>query len=106
MCDEIVFALSSPCHLLCLLGFPSAIATFFALQKEGQAIILFPRGWARRIQVSDVVRRVSNCCCSVLFKHPQFIAVGCKVATISPQILVVPLPALLKKGEMVRAVSP
>ena len=60
----------------------------------------------RRIQVSDVVKRVSNCCCSVLFKHPQLIAVGCKVATISPKIFVVPLPALLKKGEMVRAVSP
>jgi len=35
----------------------------------------------------------------------QLMTVGCGVAVSSPQILSLPLPASLKKGEMVMAVS-
>jgi len=41
-----------------------------------------------------------------LVVEATFMTVGCGVAISSPQILSFPLPAFLKKGGMVRAVSP
>jgi len=43
---------------------------------------------------------------SLSFRPGQFMTVGCGVAVSSAQILSFPLPAFLKKGGMVRAVSP
>ena len=43
---------------------------------------------------------------SLSFRPGLFMTVGCGVAVSSPQILSFPLPASLKKGGMVRAVSP
>ena len=43
---------------------------------------------------------------SLSFRPGQLMTVGCGVAVFSPQILFVPLPASLKKGGMVMAVSP
>ena len=44
--------------------------------------------------------------CFFLVVEATFMTVGCGVAISSPQILSFPLPAFLKKGGMVRAVSP
>jgi len=43
---------------------------------------------------------------SLSFRPGQLMTVGCGVAVSSPQILSFPLPASLKKGGMVMAVSP
>jgi hypothetical protein len=62
----------------------------------------------RRIQLS-VAKRVgvsSNFSFKLLSRPDQLMTVGCGVAISSPQILSLPLIAFLKKGGMVRAVSP
>ena len=45
---------------MCLLVFLSALATCFVPRKGGGAMLLSPRGWVRRIQLSVFVRRGST----------------------------------------------
>ena len=91
---------------LCLLHLPSALATNCASLKGGWVVLLVPSGWVRRIQLSsaEMVGIRSDLC---LFSRPyQLMIVGCGVVISSPQFLSLPLPAFLKKGGMMRAVSP
>jgi len=93
-------------HPLCWLHLPSALATICDSLKGGWILLLALCGWVRRIQLS-VVERVGISSAFFLFLSPcQFMTVGCGVAVSSPQILSFPLPAFLKKGGMVMAVSP
>jgi len=85
---------------------PSALATNFASRKGGRGLLLSPSGWLRRIQVSVVDRVGISCCFSPSFRPAQFITIGCGIGILFPQILLFPLQAFLKKGGMVRAVSP
>ena len=55
----------------------------------------------------SVVERVGiSSAFSLSFRPGQLMTVGCGVAVSSPQILSFPLPASLKKGGIVMAVSP
>ena len=67
-------------------------------------MLLAPCGWVRRIQLSVVERVRISSAFSLSFRPGQLMTIGCGVAVSSPQILSVPLPASLKKGEMVMAV--
>ena len=60
----------------------------------------------RRIQLSVAEGMGINCCFSSPFRPAQLITTGCGVELLFPNILSFPLTAFLKKGEMVRAVSP
>ena len=89
---------------LCLLFFPSALATNFASRRGGWGLLLSPSGWVRRMQFSVVERVGISCCFSSSSKPQHFITIGCRVEILSPQILSFPLPAISKKVEIVRAV--
>jgi len=91
---------------LCLLFFLLNLATNFASRNGGWVLLLSPNIWVRRIQFSVVERVGISCCFSSPSKPDQFITIGCGVEILSPQIFSFPLPAFLKKGGMVRAVSP
>jgi len=93
-------------HPLCRLHLPSALATICDSLKGGWVLLLAPCGWVRRIQLSVVERGEINSAFSLSLMPVQFVTVGCEVAVSSPQILSFTLPAFLKKGGMVRAVSP
>jgi len=69
-------------------------------------LLFAPNGWVRRIQLSVVVRAGIRSHFSLSSRPDQSMTVGCGVAISSPQILSLALPAFLKKGGMVRAVSP
>ena len=84
----------------------SALATICDSLKGGWVLLLAPCGWVRRIQLSVVERGEINSAFSLSLMPVQFVTVGCGVAVSSPQILSFTLPAFLKKGGMVRAVSP
>jgi len=99
-------SLPSRHHPLCRLYFPSARAILCDSFKGGWDLSPVPSGWVSRIQLS-VMRRVgisSDFSCS--FSPGQLMIIGCGVSVSSPQILSLPLPASLKKGGMVMAVSP
>jgi len=91
-------------HPLCRLHLPSALATVCNSLKGGWVLLLTPCGWVRSIQLSVVERVGISSNFSLSLRPGQFITVG--VAISSPQILSFPLPAFLKKGGMIRAVSP
>ena len=91
---------------LCLLPLPSALATNYASLKGGWVLLLAPSGWVRRIQLSVAARVRIRSNFSFSSRPDQLMTVGCAVAISSPQILSLPLPVFLKKGGMMRAVSP
>ena len=93
-------------HPLCRLHLPSALAILCDSRKGGWDLLLAPCGWVRRIQLSVVERVGMSSAVSLSFRPAQLMTVGCGVAVSSPQILSFPLPASLKKGVMVMAVSP
>jgi len=88
-------------HPLCLLHSPSALATICDSLEGGWVLLC-----VSRIQLSVVERVGVSSDLSLLLRPGQFITVGCGVAVSSPQILSFPLPAFLKMGGMIRAVSP
>ena len=90
---------------LCLLHFPSALATSCASLKRSWALLLVPSGWMGRIQLSVAKRVAVRSNFSLSSRPYQLMTVGCRVAISSPQILSLTLIAFLKKGGMVR-VSP
>jgi len=69
-------------------------------------LLLSPSGWVRWIQFAVVESGGISFCFSSSSKPDQFITICCGVEILSPQILSFPLPAFLKKGGMVRAMSP
>jgi len=73
---------------------------------RGWFLLLAPSGWVRRIQLSVAERVGIRSIFSFSSRPDQLMTVGCGVAISSPQILSLPLPAFLKKGGMVKAVSP
>jgi len=91
---------------LCLLLLPSALATNFASREGGWVSLLTPSGWVRRNPLSVVERVGIRSNFSLSSRPDQLITIGSGVGIFSPQILSFPLPAFLKKGGMVRAVSP
>jgi len=93
-------------HPLCRLFFPLALATNCDSLRGGWVLLLAPCGWVRRIQFSVVERVGISSAFSLSLSPGQFMTVGCGVAISSPQILLSPLSAFLKKGGMVMAVSP
>jgi len=93
-------------HPLCRLHLPSSLATICDSLKGGWVLLLAPCAWVRRIQLSVVERVGISSAFSLSLRPGQFMTVGCGVAVSSPQILSFPLPEFLKKGGMVRAVSP
>ena len=99
-------SLPSRHHPLCRLHFPSALATLCDSLNGGWDLFLVPSGWVRRIQFSVVERVGISSAFSLSFSPGQLMTIGCGVTVSSPQILSCPLPASLKKGEMVMAVSP
>ena len=92
-------------HPLCRLHLPSALATICDSLKGGWVLLLAPCGWVRGIQLSVVETVGISSAFSLSLRPVQFMTVGCGVAISSPQILSFALPAFLKKGRMVRAVS-
>jgi len=74
--------------------------------QGGWDLLLAPCGWVRRIQLSVVERVGIGSFFSLSFRPGHLMTVGRGVAVSSPQILSLPLPASLKKGGMVMAVSP
>jgi len=93
-------------HPLCRLHLPSALAILCNSPRGCWDLLLTPCGWVRSIQLSVVERVGISSAFSLSLKVGQSMTVGCGVAVSSPQILSFPLPAFLKKGGMVRAVSP
>jgi len=93
-------------HPICRLHLPLALAVLCDSPKGGWDLLLAPCGWVRRIQLSVVERVGISSTFSLSFRPGQLMTIGCGVAVSSPQILSFPLPASLKKGEMVMAVSP
>ena len=86
---ECVASSSFPSHHqpLCLLFFPSALATNFASQRGGRVLLICSSGWVRRIQLSVVERMGTNCCFPASFRPAHLITVGCGVVVLSPHIL-------------------
>ena len=76
------------------------------LAEGGMGFILALSGCVRRIQLSVVEKVGFSADLSLSLRLGLFITVGCGVAISSPQIISFPLPAFLKKGGMIRAVSP
>ena len=105
---ECVANLSFPSrhHPLCRLHLPSVLAILCDSPRGGWDMLLAPCGWVRRIQLSVVERVGISSAFSLSFRSGQLMTIGCGIAVSSPQILSVPLPASLKKGGMVMAVSP
>ena len=97
-------SLPSRHHPLCRLDLPSALA--IDSLREGWDLFLAPSGWVRRIQLSVVERVEISSVLSLSVRPGQLMTIGCGLAISSPQIVSVPLPAFLKKGEIVIAVSP
>ena len=95
-------------HPLCQLHLPSALATVTICdsRRGGWVLLLAPCGLVRRIQLFVVERVGIGSAFSLSLRPGQFMTVGCGVAISSPQILSFPLPTFLKKGGMVRTVSP
>jgi len=91
---------------LCLLHLLSALATICTSLKGGWGLLLAPSGWVRRIQLSVAERLGIRSNFSLSSRTDQLMTVGCGVVISSPVILSLPLIAFLKKGGMVRAVSP
>jgi len=92
-------SLPSRHHPLCLLHFPSALATLCHSLNGGWDLFLVPSGWVRRIQFSVVERVGISSAFSFLFSPGQLMTIDCGVTVSSPQILSCPLPASLKKVE-------
>jgi hypothetical protein len=105
---ECVANSSFPSHHqpLCLLYLLLALSTICASLKEGWVLLFVPNGWVRRIQLSVAVRAWIRSRFSLSLRPDQLLTVGCGVAISSPQILSLSLPAFLRKGGMVRSVSP
>jgi len=99
-------SLPSRHHPLCRLHFPSAQAILCDSLKGGWDLFLVLSGWVRRIQLSVMERVGISSAFSLSFRPGQLMIIGCGVFVSSPQILSFPLPASLKKGGMVMAVSP
>jgi len=93
-------------HPLCRLHLPLALAILCDSPKGGWDLLLAPSGWVRRIQLSVMERVGISSTFSLSFRPGQLMTIGCGVAISSRQILPFPLPASLKKSEMVMAVSP
>ena len=69
-------------------------------------MFLAPSGWVRRIQLSVVERVRISSVFSLSVRPGQLMTIGCGLTVSSPQILSAPLLAFLKKGGIVKAVSP
>ena len=99
-------SLPSRHHPLCRLHLPSALAILWDSLRGGWDLFLAPSGWVRRIQLSVVERVGISSVFSSSIRPGQFMTIGCGLTVSSPQILSAPLLAFLKKGGIVKAVSP
>jgi len=93
-------------HPLCRQLLSSALAIICDSLRGGLVLLLAPCGWVRRIQLFVFERVGISSACSLSLRPGLIMTVCCGVAVSSPQILSFLLPAFLKKGGMVRAVSP
>ena len=99
-------SLPSRHHPLCGLHFPSALAINKDSFRGGWDLFLAPSGWVRRIQLFVVERVLDSSVFSMSVRPGQLMTIGCALAITSPQVLSAPLLAFLKKGGVVKAVSP